>query len=451
MGISNKDMPKAGDRIEGKYGIYTLKEKLGNGGNGTVFAVEVDGANDEIPFCKDGYVIKILTVNEIKSEEEQEKRRQRFQREVKAVHKMESLNLNIIPIIDSYMENKESSLEWYMMPRAKEYKYYGFSQSLNKLKQIKILGESIQILHQEGVFHRDIKPANLLFYNNKCCLTDFGLVWNVDEADHITGVNEAIGPVGIRPPEMEFNIEKVEGNIDFQKVDVYLFAKTVWILLTGNRNGFRGEYRRGDKALYLDNNLLKLGKTIEPLHKMMEEATVYENEKRITIDDCLEYIGQQIDIAEDRKSPDFVERLRFEEIISEAKTQISSDAVVFEKTEKIQVTLSKLEGVVELFAVDCGKDISLGKLVKIELTLDSLFEITLKKEKVFAGQKRSRRIFLNIPEVKVDGMNNVNIRTGYLQQSYVLSDKVKDIASVIKFQGDTVGLDGEYSLIFKRK
>ena len=188
-------MPKAGDRIEGKYGIYTLKEKLGNG---TVFAVEVDGANDEIPFCKDGYVIKILTVNEIKSEEEQEKRGQRFQREVKAVHKMESLNLNIIPIIDSYMENKESSLEWYMMPRAKEYKYYGFSQSLNKLKQNKILGESIQILHQEGVFHRDIKPANLLFYNNKCCLTDFGLVWNVDEADHITGVNEAIGPVGIR-------------------------------------------------------------------------------------------------------------------------------------------------------------------------------------------------------------------------------------------------------------
>ena len=35
--------------IEGKYGICTLKEKLGNG---TVFAVEVDGANDENSFCK---------------------------------------------------------------------------------------------------------------------------------------------------------------------------------------------------------------------------------------------------------------------------------------------------------------------------------------------------------------------------------------------------------------
>lgn len=31
-----------------------------------MFAVEVDGANDENSFCKDGYVIKILTVNEIK-------------------------------------------------------------------------------------------------------------------------------------------------------------------------------------------------------------------------------------------------------------------------------------------------------------------------------------------------------------------------------------------------
>lgn len=451
MGISNKDVPNVGDTIEGKYGTYTLTEKLGNGGNGTVFAVEVDRVNDEIPFCKDGYVVKILTVNEIKSAEEQEKRRQRFQREVNAVLQMETLNLSIVPIIDSYMEKDESNCEWYMMPRAKEYKYYGYSQSLNKLKQIKTLGDTIHILHQNGVFHRDIKPANLLFYKNKCCLTDFGLVWNVDEGNHITGANEAIGPVGIRPPEMEFNIEKVGGNIDFQKVDVYLFAKTVWILLTGHRNGFRGEYRRGDRSLYLNNALLKLGKTIEPLHKMLEEATAYENGKRITIDNCLEYIEQQIAIAEDRKSPDYVGMLRFEEIISEAKTQISSDAVVFEEIEKMQVALSKLEGVVELFADDYGKDISIGKLMKVELTPDSVFEITIRKEKVFAGQKRSRRIFLKISEVKIDGANNVNIRTSSLQKSYVLSNKVKDIASLIEFQGDAVGLDGEYSIMLKRK
>lgn len=110
-----------------------------------------------------------------------------------------------------------------------------------------------------------------------------------------------------------------------------------------------------------------------------------------------------------------------------------------------------MEGVVELFVDDCEKDISLGKFMKVELTSDSVFEITLKKEKVFVGQKRSRRIFLNILEVKVDGMNNVIIRTSYFQESYVLADKVKDIASLIEFQGDAVGVDGEYSFVLKRK
>ena len=89
--------------------------------------------------------------------------------------------------------------------------------------------------------------------------------------------------------------------------------------------------------------------------------------------------------------------------------------------------------------------------MKVELTPDGVFEITIRKEKVFAGQKRSRRIFLKISEVKIDGANNVNIRTSSLQKSYVLSYKVKDIASLIEFQGDAVGLDGEYSLMLKRK
>ena len=59
MGISNKGMPKSGDTIEGKYGTYILKEKLGSGGNGTVFAIEVNESSDDIPFCSDGYVINV--------------------------------------------------------------------------------------------------------------------------------------------------------------------------------------------------------------------------------------------------------------------------------------------------------------------------------------------------------------------------------------------------------
>jgi serine/threonine protein kinase len=337
------------------------------------------------------------------------------------------------------------------MPKAKEYRYNGFAQSVIKLRQIRSLGETLSLLHKNGVFHRDIKPANLLLYKNKCCLTDFGLVWSVNETNHITGANEAIGPVGIRPPEMEFNVDKLKEETDFQKVDVYLFAKTIWILLTGNRNGFRGEYRRGDKALYLDNTRLRLGQTIEPLHRMMEEATVYENKKRITIEKCLEYLEQQIAIADGSMLADVVETLRFKEIMNEAKTQIESDAVVFEKPEKIHVALSKMENIVELFVDDCGKEISLGTLVRAAVASDNIFEINLKKDFVIAGQKRKRKIFLNISKMEIKKENIVEISTDYLKGGSVSEKNVNDIASMVNFQGDTVGVDGKYIFIFRSK
>lgn len=82
-----------------------------------MFAVEVDGANDENSFCKDGYVIKILTVNEIKSAEEQEKRRQRFQRDIKptnyihlavSISRLGNLAMNMHIDKEKSMENAKS-------------------------------------------------------------------------------------------------------------------------------------------------------------------------------------------------------------------------------------------------------------------------------------------------------------------------------------------------------
>ena len=124
------------------------------------------------------------------------------------------------------------------MPKAKECKYLWHIESIVKLKYLRELGETLSKLHKMGVYHRDIKPENILFYNNRLCLSDFGLVWTIQEDNHITGNLEAVGPARIRPPEMEYNIEKVKEDIDFQKVDAYLFVKTIWIILTGNRNGF---------------------------------------------------------------------------------------------------------------------------------------------------------------------------------------------------------------------
>lgn len=97
-------MPIKGSRIDGKHGIYELGDELGHGGNGTVFDVRIVSRKDDFLSEKQEAVIKILTISFIKSIEEREKRRERFQREVKAVQKVIGSNLDVLPIIDSYMD-----------------------------------------------------------------------------------------------------------------------------------------------------------------------------------------------------------------------------------------------------------------------------------------------------------------------------------------------------------
>lgn len=266
MGIFNTNMPKEGEIIHGKYGEYVLCNELGHGGNGFVFDIRIIENNYSVYQSTQRYVIKILILKKTRRTDEKEKRRIRFQREITAVRQVGNQKLDILPILDSYLDVANSRYEWYVMPKAKECKYLWHIESIIKLKYLRELGETLSKLHKMGVYHRDIKPENILFYNNRLCLSDFGLVWTIQEDNHITGNLEAVGPARIRPPEMEYNIEKVKEDIDFQKVDAYLFVKTIWIILTGNRNGFRGEYNRADFRIYLNKNHLKLGRTVEPLH-----------------------------------------------------------------------------------------------------------------------------------------------------------------------------------------
>ena len=71
-----------------------------------------------------------------RNEEERKKRRERFQREVKAVRKVIDSSLDVLPIIDSYMDVDNCSCEWYVMPKAKEYKYSRRGLELERLKQM---------------------------------------------------------------------------------------------------------------------------------------------------------------------------------------------------------------------------------------------------------------------------------------------------------------------------
>ncbi|MSB53922.1 protein kinase [Lactobacillus ruminis] len=120
------------------------------------------------------------------------------------------------------------------MPKAEQYNPQKFSV-LQKMEQMFELGNCIRQLHKLGFVHRDIKPKNLLLFDGRLCLSDFGLVRNIADTDeHITEMNEPLGPRAIRPPEFQL-VEEI-ADVDYRKSDVYLYAKTIWMVLNCNKN-----------------------------------------------------------------------------------------------------------------------------------------------------------------------------------------------------------------------
>lgn len=106
---------KIGLEVTGKYGKYYVKENIGNGGNGEVFAAEIIDGGDTLPKGK-GYAIKFLTVSQ-KNEKEVEKRKKRFEKEIRQVVTLQNSVEGILPIYDAsiYSEDSQKKL-WYLMP-----------------------------------------------------------------------------------------------------------------------------------------------------------------------------------------------------------------------------------------------------------------------------------------------------------------------------------------------
>lgn len=96
---------------------------MGHGGNGFVFDIRIIENNYRVYQSTQRYVIKILILKKTKRTDEKEKRRIRFQREITAVRQVGNQKLDILPILDSYLDVANSRYEWYVMPKAKECKY----------------------------------------------------------------------------------------------------------------------------------------------------------------------------------------------------------------------------------------------------------------------------------------------------------------------------------------
>lgn len=209
---------------------YTLQKLLNKGGNAWVCRCLRKDTTEE-------YAIKILDTGNAGE------KLSRFSNEIGVMQKYGGASEGVLPIIDADPDNG-----WYVMPIAIPIETYFFENKTSikdRIEAIVQLAKSLEKLHEKGITHRDIKPDNLFYYENQYCFGDFGLCEYPDGEEVYTRTDKQLGAFNTIAPEMYKNPQGKDG----KKADVYSLAKTLWILLTGDKKGFQWPYSSEDSAI----------------------------------------------------------------------------------------------------------------------------------------------------------------------------------------------------------
>jgi serine/threonine protein kinase len=198
-------------------GPWSLGEKLGSGGNATVWRAKRAGESE----------VALKVINTTKAQ------REPYRRFVQEVEFLRSLGdfPGVLPLLDAHLPAKPSSDDraWLAMPVATPISVALTDASLDAVMEA--LGEvaaTLARLAERGVGHRDVKPGNLYELAGRWLIGDFGLVAAPDLAE-MTRAGKALGPAHYTAYEMLLDA----ANADPFPADVYSFGKTLFVLATG--------------------------------------------------------------------------------------------------------------------------------------------------------------------------------------------------------------------------
>lgn len=239
----------------------------------------------------------------------------------------------ILSILEQYLpENISEHRPWYAMPLAIPIEEWAKAASpYQRVMAIMEAAETMAELHERGVFHRDIKPANLVYYNNRCCVVDFGLVDYPGKVD-LTGKGEQLGPKWTMAPE----VRRDGPNADAGPADVYSLAKSLWTILKGVHLGFDGEYTKtGSLAI---EHLFSSGHT-GILDALIAAATSNDPKLRPSMDEFAARLSEWASLAWDyhKRNPIIYKEL-FKELFPFAVPQ----RAIWSDVEQIASILNRL-------------------------------------------------------------------------------------------------------------
>lgn len=267
---------------------YTLDRKpLGAGGAAVVYGCTriVDGER---------FAIKLL------SDQGNKDKVERFRREVEAMLDIADKGVSgILPIVESNLEEL-----WYVMPVAQSIRTI-IEDFINKQKtanppttyQEKIiegidgfiqLTETLEQIHALGYVHRDIKPDNIYVLDGKWCLGDFGIVDLPDgKAKALTKKHDRLGAWNTIAPEVLRDAHKSKS-----KADVYSLAKTMWMWLALNLEGFDGKYDRDASSMSLHDMPHLTHAYLLDIDELLHDATEEDPNKRPSMHEFAERLKE---------------------------------------------------------------------------------------------------------------------------------------------------------------
>ncbi len=204
---------------------------LGRGGMGEVYLAEDTTLGRQV-------ALKILP-----SELAASDRRERFEREARAVAALNHPNIVTLHSIDQSGDTPFLTMEFVDgKPLGELIPPTGLA--LDRLLKIAIpLTDAVGAAHQRGILHRDLKPANVMVTaDGRVKVLDFGLAKLHEEVEaretlptqELTGEGRIVGTVAYMSPE------QAEGKTVDQRSDVFSIGVLLYELATGTRP-FSGE------------------------------------------------------------------------------------------------------------------------------------------------------------------------------------------------------------------